>query len=243
MTEMKAVNDGAADVRMSAGEKAKLKNEFSSKDGKQMIEEEVSINYGRTVDSGALLSGDADEELRMKDRLHEKAQNAKEGKMARVTLEDIRPSQRNPKADTDLLIKKDDPKVLRVDRTNSKENGGRRTPRLSVVSPNHQKFDVDLKKKMLEAEKERTEKAKRDGADERARELAEFKGKGNSASSNIIMPIYERDIILECDRETSKPPESLYIGLGWDEDATTKRKHYRRFYPDELENIKDVLHI
>jgi len=38
-----------------------------------------------------------------------------------------------------------------------------------------------------------------------------------------------------------KPPESLYIGLGWDENATTKRKHYRRFYHDELENIKEVL--
>ena len=35
----------------------------------------------------------------------------------------------------------------------------------------------------------------------------------------------------------------MYIGLGWDEDATTKRKHYRRFYPDELENVKEVLAI
>jgi len=33
----------------------------------------------------------------------------------------------------------------------------------------------------------------------------------------------------------------MFIGLGWDEDATTKRKHYRRFYPDELENVTDVL--
>ena len=40
-----------------------------------------------------------------------------------------------------------------------------------------------------------------------------------------------------------KPPESQYIAVGWDEDATTERKHYRRFYPDELENVKEVLHI
>jgi hypothetical protein len=57
------------------------------------------------------------------------------------------------------------------------------------------------------------------------------------------MPKYRRDTILECDREEGKPPESLYIGLGWDENATTKRKHYRRFYHDELENIKEVLEI
>jgi hypothetical protein len=33
----------------------------------------------------------------------------------------------------------------------------------------------------------------------------------------------------------------LFLGLGWDEDATTDRKHYRRYYPDELENVKSVL--
>jgi hypothetical protein len=29
--------------------------------------------------------------------------------------------------------------------------------------------------------------------------------------------------------------------LGWDEDRETKRKHYRRFYPDELENITEIM--
>lgn len=46
---------------------------------------------------------------------------------------------------------------------------------------------------------------------------------------------------MDIDREVEGPPESLFIGLGWDEDATTKRRHYRRFYPDELENVKEVL--
>ena len=32
----------------------------------------------------------------------------------------------------------------------------------------------------------------------------------------------------------------MFIGLGWDEDETTKRKHYRSFYPDELENNKEI---
>ena len=32
----------------------------------------------------------------------------------------------------------------------------------------------------------------------------------------------------------------MFIGLGWDEDETTGRKHYRSFYNDELENNKDI---
>lgn len=38
------------------------------------------------------------------------------------------------------------------------------------------------------AEKERTEKAKRDANDERAREMEEFKASGKGTSANIIMP-------------------------------------------------------
>lgn len=34
---------------------------------------------------------------------------------------------------------------------------------------------------------------------------------------------------------------SAFFPLGWDEDSQTKRKHYRKFYPDELENVKEVL--
>ena len=46
------------------------------------------------VDSGALLQGDSNEEMRMQPRLIEKAENAKQGKMPRVTEADIRPSQK-----------------------------------------------------------------------------------------------------------------------------------------------------
>ena len=45
------------------------------------------------------------------------------------------------------------------------------------------------------------------------------------------------------DKEYGKPPESAFIGLGWDVDAQTKRKHYRRFFPDELENIRNQFHM
>ena len=96
---------------------------------------------------------------------------------------------------------------------------------------------------MLAMEKERQEKAKRDAVDEKKREMEAFRAQGNSSAANIIMPKYKHDDILDCDREINKPPETLYIGLGWDEDSTTERKHYRRFFNDELENVKDVLAI
>lgn len=66
-----------------------------------MIEEEVSINPSSKVDTGNLLTGDSNEELRMQPRLIEKAENAKQGKMPRVTEADLNPS---------LLISSEDAK-------------------------------------------------------------------------------------------------------------------------------------
>ena len=73
--------------------------------------------------------------------------------------------------------------------------------------------------------------------------MEEFKRMGDSTASNIVMPKYQKDEILDVDREYGKPPESAFIGLGWDVDSTTKRKHYRRFYPDELENVKESIEL
>lgn len=55
------------------------------------------------------------------------------------------------------------------------------------------------------------------------------------------MPKYKRDEHLQVDREYDCPPETLFIGLGWDEDAETGRRHYRRYYPDELENVTEIM--
>ena len=57
------------------------------------------------------------------------------------------------------------------------------------------------------------------------------------------MPQYKFDEQMKVDREIEIPPKDIFIGLGWDEDAQTKRRQYRRFYPDELENIREILPI
>lgn len=54
------------------------------------------------------------------------------------------------------------------------------------------------------------------------------------------MPKYKLDERLKVDREVDPPPGAIYMGLGWDEDHNTKRKHYRQYYQDELENIPEI---
>ena len=78
---------------MTPEAKKSLINKMGAKRQGTIVEEtNVSINAEPGVDSGSLLTGDSNEELRMQDRLAEKAQNAKEGMMARVTVDDVRAS-------------------------------------------------------------------------------------------------------------------------------------------------------
>lgn len=55
------------------------------------------------------------------------------------------------------------------------------------------------------------------------------------------MPEYEKDTILDVDKEVNHPPDALFMGLGWDEDCNTLRKHYRRYYPEQLETCEEVM--
>ena len=59
---------------------------------------------------------------------------------------------------------------------------------------------------------------------------------GEGSNLVVIMPQYKKDPRLKIDREINIPPRELFIPLGWDEDAQTKRKHYRSFVHSELEN-------
>lgn len=79
-------------------------------------------------------------------------------------------------------------------------------------------------------------KGRRDANEARTKAEGEFK-----SVHNIIMPKYKHDDLMDVDRECNIPPVAMFIGLGWDDDKDTERKHYRRFYPDELENVKDIL--
>ena len=49
------------------------------------------------------------------------------------------------------------------------------------------------------------------------------------------------DKVLAVEREVNPPPESLFLGLGWDENKDSKKRHYRRYYNMELEKVKEIL--
>lgn len=68
-----------------------------------------------------------------------------------------------------------------------------------------------------------------------------MKRSGTNPYKNVMRPTYTKDDLLNVMRETTKAPDSLYIGIGWDETPEDKRKHYRRYYPDELENVKELM--
>ena len=97
------------------------------------------------------------------------------------------------------------------------------------------------KASIMKAHKEASELEKRLIEDERKRAEEDLlKQGGDSAHKTILMPKYKLDERLKVDREIDPPPGNLFIGLGWDEDSTTKRKHYRMFYNDELENNTEI---
>lgn len=94
---------------------------------------------------------------------------------------------------------------------------------------------------MILERKEDEEKRKREEEMQKEKDLEDMKRSGTGTHKNILRPTYVKDELLNVMREVSKPPDSLYIGLGWDETPEDKRRHYRRYYPDELENVKELM--
>jgi len=84
--------------------------------------------------------------------------------------------------------------------------------------------------------KEASELENRLVEDERLRAKEDMIRQGKDAHSTTIMPKYKMDDRLKVYKEVDAPPSNMYIGLGWDETHDQKRKHYRQFYNDELEN-------
>ena len=62
-----------------------------------------------------------------------------------------------------------------------------------------------------------------------------------SAFRNVLETQYQLDTRLNVYRESHIPPENLYMPLGWDPTPEAKIKHYRKFYTDELEKVKEIM--
>jgi len=101
---------------------------------------------------------------------------------------------------------------------------------------------VSFNKSQLQDEYDKLmEMEKRISKDQRQRDFEEEMSGRDDKDHFVIWPQYKKDKRLKILRETNAPPKSSFIALGWDETPGQKRKHYRRFYDDELENIKEII--
>ena len=57
------------------------------------------------------------------------------------------------------------------------------------------------------------------------------------ATRNLIMPTYNYDLRLKVDVEVDQPSPKLFITVGYNRIIGDSLKHYRRFYPEELEKV------
>jgi hypothetical protein len=58
----------------------------------------------------------------------------------------------------------------------------------------------------------------------------------------VIEPEYALDPRLNVYVETNQPPNTLYEAIGWDRiHNETHEKHYRKYFTQELENVKEVM--
>lgn len=106
-----------------------------------------------------------------------------------------------------------------------------------IINLNSNKSSKESKKEMLAKWAEETEREKDLYKEERIRvENREM----DEAAQMVIMPKYKLDARLKVEKETNPPPPELFMPLGWDENKDSKRKHYRQFYRDELENIREI---
>lgn len=96
------------------------------------------------------------------------------------------------------------------------------------------------KKEIMREHEEIVEQERRINENDRIKALEELHRKGDEAKKVVIMPKYKLDKRLHVHREHDHPPTAVFMGLGWDENETTMRKHYRQYYRDELENIKEI---
>lgn len=92
-------------------------------------------------------------------------------------------------------------------------------------------------------EKHEAEAAAKKAADAAERAAAQEElDNSKDGVSNVIYPKYKYDERLKVDREVEFPPENLFMPLGYNKNPEDKEtKHYRRYYPDELENIREVM--
>ena len=105
------------------------------------------------------------------------------------------------------------------------------------------KYEEQDKNELMKEHEEQQKKEKEEFNRQRLRvsnsmKLTHRKG----VNKNIILPVYQMDKRLKLKREVNPPHEGMFIGLGWDPEPDEEQvRHYRKFYPDELEQVTEIM--
>lgn len=110
----------------------------------------------------------------------------------------------------------------------------------SMVSVSDKAKSTLSKEEAIKQVHEMNELKSRIEEDERIRAVEDMIQDGDDPAAIVILPEYELDERLKVDRECKAVPENVYMGLGWDVDRETGRKHYRKFFTKELENVTEI---
>ena len=100
-------------------------------------------------------------------------------------------------------------------------------------------FGNQMRKMVELAYKAQVEEAKNTLDKERIEAQKILNKSRGDAKGNLVKPVYKMDKRLEMEVEHSEPPDSLFMKVGFDPKPNAGKKHYRRYYPDELEKITD----
>ena len=116
---------------------------------------------------------------------------------------------------------------------------------LSMTSEEREEHERRLAAKAKRAaEREDWEKktaAKQAALEEERAKAAEEMAANKEAARNVIYPVTKWDERLKVDVEVEKPPATVFLAIGYNRATDDGKKHYRRFYPDELENVEEVM--
>lgn len=96
----------------------------------------------------------------------------------------------------------------------------------------------------MQQKQEDQEVEKRDMEDRRKMAEEQLNQEGDDASKIVIMATYKQHpkYRVKIEDLANAPPGDLFMPLGFEQDETKphKRKHYRQYYPCELEKVKEI---
>ena len=113
--------------------------------------------------------------------------------------------------------------------------------KIITICTEDEKEDVETEKNQIKNIMEKKIIDKERSKNKRAVGIEKMFKQMKYVGKNVVYPTYHFDERLKIHREDVPPPKDIFLAIGFDPKYDSKQKHYRRYYEDELENIKEVI--